>query len=381
MKMMLAVMAGCLACLVIMYWLWRKYGRGRVSTDRTQTEPPDGVNSFEAGAIWNGSYDYRGALSLLPYLASAGYIGIRMDNNYQYTIIRAGSYDGDNKYEGLLLDGLFNTDLDQLIVKAEKNGDTVTLQQLRARRAAMDEAFQITSLNRDRDSDLLMVVIDGKNRDSKLLDFILQYITDTANMDEIRRVKDGHLMWQSNLIKCSVCALTLILLVVTDWVLVHIHGVLTTKGIMPKLALLAYAIIPVWLYALAARRIRFLNKIGLVISYGLILGAVAFVRTVPQIQSSGATEVNIYGAVTTFALVCLTVAIMQIMAIYLSGRNARMVSQIGAVRGYRRYLRRIEKPRIDATDTIESGNDHEQLAYMYALRVSNTWVRRLEVLK
>lgn len=69
--------------------------------------PPDELNSVEMGYIIDGKVNVSDVLSLLPHLASKGYIRIVENNKDNYNIIKMKEYDGTKTSEKIFMDSLF----------------------------------------------------------------------------------------------------------------------------------------------------------------------------------------------------------------------------------------------------------------------------------
>lgn len=69
--------------------------------------PPESLNSVEMGYIIDGKINVSDVLSLLPHLASLGYIKIVENNKENYTILKMREYDGNKASEKAFMDNLF----------------------------------------------------------------------------------------------------------------------------------------------------------------------------------------------------------------------------------------------------------------------------------
>ena len=69
--------------------------------------PPESLNSVEMGYIIDGKINVSDVLSLLPHLASMGYIKIVENNKENFTILKLRDYDGNKASEKAFMDNLF----------------------------------------------------------------------------------------------------------------------------------------------------------------------------------------------------------------------------------------------------------------------------------
>ncbi len=102
-----------LVCIVAVVILWFKYGKDKKTIETVEFTPPNGLNSLEMAYILKGTVSKKDVMSLLIILANKGYLKIVEDenfgflNNKKYKIIRKKEYDGNNEYEKMFFQGLF----------------------------------------------------------------------------------------------------------------------------------------------------------------------------------------------------------------------------------------------------------------------------------
>ena len=104
----------CLIMVIISYTLWNKYGKDNMIFKTAEFYPPYGLNSLDVGFFYKGYTEKKDVLSLLIYLANKGYLKIEEYEKGDLTtdnfkIIKLKDYDGDNEYEKMFLEGLFNS--------------------------------------------------------------------------------------------------------------------------------------------------------------------------------------------------------------------------------------------------------------------------------
>ena len=103
-----------LLCLLISYIIWIKYGKNDKIIETVEFYPPNGFNSAEVGFLYKGTADTESVISLLIYLANAGYLSIEETEKQEifgkskgFKITKIKEYNGNNENEKLFFDGLF----------------------------------------------------------------------------------------------------------------------------------------------------------------------------------------------------------------------------------------------------------------------------------
>ena len=103
-----------IAALIISFLLWFIFGRDNRVVETVEFYPPEGFNSLEVGFLYKGKANSKDVVSLLIYLANKGYIKISEYDDKSwfmktdgFKITKLKNYDGDNVYEKIFLEGLF----------------------------------------------------------------------------------------------------------------------------------------------------------------------------------------------------------------------------------------------------------------------------------
>lgn len=103
--------------LVISLLIWYRFGRDDQVIETVEFYPPEGLNSLEVGFLYKGKANDQDVISLLIYLANKGYIKIAeteenqlFTTNKGFKITKLKDYDGTNENERLFLEGLFVQD-------------------------------------------------------------------------------------------------------------------------------------------------------------------------------------------------------------------------------------------------------------------------------
>ena len=110
-----------LISLIIAILLWNKYGKNNKIIDMVEFYPPEELNSLELAKVYKGYVYNKDIVSLLICLANKGYIEIIDNKDKKYLIKKIKSYDGNNKYERLFMEGLFKYNRTEVTEKMLKN--------------------------------------------------------------------------------------------------------------------------------------------------------------------------------------------------------------------------------------------------------------------
>ena len=128
------VLTICIIFVLISFLVWLKNGKDEQVVETVEFYPPEGYNSAEVSFLYNGSIDIKGVMSLLIYLADKGYLKIEeskenedSSNNYSgFRITKLKEYDGNNEYEKMFFEGLFNVNSNKSQTTNETPKNSVT---------------------------------------------------------------------------------------------------------------------------------------------------------------------------------------------------------------------------------------------------------------
>ena len=112
------IVVGALLVLVMLLVLFRLFAVKKRSEDfgpliePVEFYPPDNLNSVDVAYIYkNGEVSSSNVMSLLVYLANKGYVKIssQAEDAKDFVITKVKDYDGDNEFERLFFEGLFES--------------------------------------------------------------------------------------------------------------------------------------------------------------------------------------------------------------------------------------------------------------------------------
>ncbi len=95
-----------LLAILVVFIKWIVWKNNNQIIETVEFYPPEDLNSLDVGYIFKGKAISNDITSLIIYLANKGYIKIEDDKN-DFKIIKLKEYDGNNKYEKKVYDGLF----------------------------------------------------------------------------------------------------------------------------------------------------------------------------------------------------------------------------------------------------------------------------------
>ena len=101
-------------CLILSYFIWKKFGKDEEVVDTVEFYPPNKLNSLDVAYYYKNSVNSKDVVSLLIYLANKGYIKITeieekglLRKKKSFKITKLKEYDGNNYCERLFIKGLF----------------------------------------------------------------------------------------------------------------------------------------------------------------------------------------------------------------------------------------------------------------------------------
>ena len=102
------IMIGILFVIVLAgIAMWSKFGRDRRMVRTVEIEPPENLASETVGYLYAEQSENDHITSILLELANEGYVKIIQEDKKKFKIQCLKKYDGDSKYEKMFMDGLF----------------------------------------------------------------------------------------------------------------------------------------------------------------------------------------------------------------------------------------------------------------------------------
>jgi len=79
---------------VLMFWVWKKWGKDETLTITTQYYPPDNISPSVAGYVIDDKLDKRDLTALIPYWGAGGYLQVReTEKKHMLGLIKTSEYD------------------------------------------------------------------------------------------------------------------------------------------------------------------------------------------------------------------------------------------------------------------------------------------------
>lgn len=103
-----ALMGLGLLGLVIVVFLFSKYGKDKPLVETVEFSPPDGLSSAEVAYIYKGMLESKDITSLIIYWASESYLEIEELDKDNILLRRLKDYEGENLGQNVLFEQLFN---------------------------------------------------------------------------------------------------------------------------------------------------------------------------------------------------------------------------------------------------------------------------------
>ena len=327
-----------LACALISYRLWAKYGKDDEVIETVEFYPPEGYNSAEVGFLYEGFASRQSIISLLIYLANKGYLKIEeteekegtelSGNSKGFRITKLKEYDGNNENERIFFNGLFK--------RKKKTVD-------------MDLATNTSSKTSVTASDLY-------NNFYLTLDKIENNLNSKKNKI-FESVASGKVKW-------------LIMMVILLIILITIKPMLEygDKGAIIFALIFPCCGLSIIVEALTGNAKP--KSIAIIIG-GLFGGIpVAFLVFPALIQNS------MYMVMYIVGIVCISVILL--FAKIMPKRTPYGNEMLGKLRGFKRFLETAEKPQLESLVTQNPEYFYNILPYTYALGVSDVWISQFE---
>lgn len=98
------------AFMILMAYLWKKYGKDDKIVETVEFYPPEGYSSADVGYIYKGMADQKQIVSLIVYFADKGYLKIEETNKKNFKLTKLKDYYETGKdVEKATFDGLFKS--------------------------------------------------------------------------------------------------------------------------------------------------------------------------------------------------------------------------------------------------------------------------------
>ncbi len=319
-----------LICVFIGYRLWAKYGKEDEVVETVEFYPPEGYNSAEVAFLYNGYASTSGVVSLLIYLANAGYLKIEeieeeklFDESKSFRITKLKEYDGNNKNEKIFFDGLFQ----------DKQKTSVTKKDL-------------------------------CNKFYRTIDEIKSNLDSKENKNKIFESSVNKKRWWIT------AMIILILMLITFKPFVEYPYTETGEIIV----ILLFPIIGILLISFVSYIFQSISikdkKMGIVI--GAVFAGIPWLCIMfPRIKDD-----FMYIVMCIIGIICIVVLFFFIQI--MSKRTPYGNKMLGKIRGFKRFLEIAEKTQLESLVAQQPEYFYDILPYTYSLGVSDVWIKQFE---
>ena len=311
-------------CLLSTFIIWLKYGKNDKVIETVEFYPPLDYSSAEIGFFYKGKVNDKDIISLLTYLSNKGYIKIieteskkLFKNKKSFIFEKVKNYDGDNPYEKLFLSGLF---------KGSKN--KVTVSELRHKFYVTSNAIK-KSIKRPENLHKVFYEKSLKMKTVIILLAVISYLS----------IASGPFIASGDF------EMMIMFIVFTGFAYIIIfRSLLLTENVIAKIIEVAFGM--------------FILCIGL-----------SFITTVYR-------EDMAYLYAYLLGIACIIA--MMIFMKFMSKRMPFGLEILGKIRGFKRFLKIAERPKLEALVMENPTYFYDILPYTYVLGVSDKWIKKFE---
>lgn len=349
--------------VLIAYILWAKYGKDDKVIETVEFYPPEGYNSAEIGFLYEGSANTQSVISLLIYLANAGYLKIEeieeqgiFKSSKSFRITKIKEYDGNNENERIFFNGLFKNrnivdmgKVKEIMEEAKRNGEKIKFTQAMELATDTSEKTSVTS--------------------SDLYDNF--YTTLNKIKSNLNSKENKNKIFESS---ASKKGKWLIIMIIVIWALITIKPVIEYSEAENLIfALLFPGIGFSILFSLLFGKNPIIVKIfGLI--WGLLFGGMPWSFLVlPALKEDPMYLISYIIGIICVAALVIFIKIMPKRTIY--GNEI-----LGKIGGFKRFLETAEKPQLESLVEQNPEYFYNILPYTYALGVSDKWMKQFETI-
>ena len=329
--------------LLIIILMWFKFGKDTKAVEVLEFYPPDNLNSAEIAYFYNGKISSKDITSLLVYLANKGYLVI---DDIKKSIRKLREYDGTNEIEKMFMDGLFNSNGNEVSISSLKNSFYIVVNKIKKKmkkeykKRVFDSSSLIAELISAFMITISIVVVIGR-----------QYIFDIINLEP------------------SLVFAIVMLVFMSVFIIFHIGTILFAVG--------AIVIgLVVGLFSDTKERslgitVFMLFLIFMFVSILLpgIIGIIDIIKVISPYLDAWDSVVK---------LGCVAIIIMIIFAIVMDKRTKYGREILGRIKGFKNFLETAEKDRIESLVMDNPMYFYNILPYTYVLGVTNKWIEKFE---
>ena len=338
--------------LIISVILWFVFGKDDIVVDTVEFYPPDDLNSLDTAYLYKGSVKSKDVTSLLIYLANKGYISIENTDDKPcflsdkaFRIVKLKDYDGDNPEEKTFMNGMF------MFKKPVDGKVSVTSGQLYGKFYKTTESI-LGAMNRKEKQDAVF----ESNLGAKRLPILIMLVLSLLILGAAPFIGGlGHEIAFATLFVSLIATIAFV-------VAFYRKG----KGYSAEKSSVFRDLI----YNLKHDTYRVV--IGFLVF--LVVATVLVVRYLPTFLDH---KIYLYGF---FAGIPCILG-MVICYFYMPRRTEYGIKMLGRINGFRNFLMVAEKDELEQLVMEDPEYYYKILPYTYVLGVSDTWIRKFEVIQ
>lgn len=293
--------------------------------------PPDGMNSLKMALIKNGQVVNKDVISLLPYMASKGYITIKENDRGEFSFIKNKDYFGEDRAEKEFMDGLFR---------------------------GMD-AVPLSSVYLENDSYAHEVrEWQLKNKFYKTAEHIAYICNQDRNFYYHKGFKIAY-------------NILMVLFVIVCLFMPIVHTTNWSNLLLGSNFLSSVIILMIFCPTIILKMST--TKKGRIIVKSIISGLLFFMFSAKQNLFPSQKLTAQVGCIVLFLLLMLGDYVENLMTF----EGKRM---LGRVEGFERFLRMAEEPQLKTLARENPEYFFDIFPYAYVLGISNVWVKKFETI-
>lgn len=353
-KIVIPLLIGILMLIIAM---WVKMKKNRHFVAPVTFYPPQDMNSLDVSREYYGFCKSQAVTSLIVYLASKGYIKIKDDiNEYgkkSFAIEFVKDYNGSDSNEKKVFDKIFGFDAPHRI---NENGDII----LEDYEELVDGKIVIK-----KDAKIVATEKDLKNN---FKNFMLKtQLNSTANREKY--IEHSNMVFNISAALILTALMAISFAIITRWY----------YSIMSVFLTVIFALFPLLLFSV----ISLSSFVSIKATPFLVVFSIFWLSPVAIVMGS---IIPVLAAVNPGFIVLIALTIIVGVVIYglIMTKAKRKESDIkiyGEVVGFRNFLLKAEKPKLEALVNDDPAYFYNILPYTYALGISSKWIKKFESIK
>lgn len=355
--------------------LWYKYGRDEMVIQTVEFYPPKGLNSAEVGFLYKGYTNNKDVLSLLIYLADKGYLKIEelkrkspFTKKQGFRITKLKEYDGDNVYESMFFDGLFESAGNSLAkyAKSLKIEENEFVKELREAIKEDDAVKELESKQEKTDYTKKLKSVTDLNLYNNF------YLTLNNIIEDMNKKQKYHKIFEKVTESKSIIIILMILLSVFSIILIPVYEY---SGIESLSSMLILIIIYILFYSVSfSKQFTLLSR--LIWCGFLFIHSLAMFSTLPLFDALLSDKMLLIG----FLVGLVSIVIMIICLKLMPKRTPYGNEMLGKIKGFKTFLESAEKQKLEQLVNKDPAYFYNILPFTYVLGVSDKWIKKFETI-